>query len=301
MDNNFSNNDNGNKNSNNNIDIKRDNVSPVNTNTNTNTTNNNTNGNDIKYTYSSNITQVNKEGKVKVEDIETSTKSDIYKEIEINEKELEKQDKKYEKLKDLLDWLLCILAAFIIAIVVRFYIGTPTVVKSISMQPTLYEGQRLILNRIPRTFHQSLKRGQIITFEKPSSLTTDSSKAKYEYEPSTIFGKFSYYVLEINKTSYIKRVIGLAGDHIVIKNGKVYVNDEELKEDYLQKGMSTEAQNPELTDFVVPEGYVFAMGDNRTGSTDCRAFGCVPLDKVESVVWIRFWPFDQFGEIKSNV
>ena len=43
------------------------------------------------------------------------------------------------------------------------------------------------------------------------------------------------------------------------------------------------------------------MGDNRTGSTDCRAFGCVPLDKVESVVWIRFWPFDEFGEIKSNV
>ena len=290
MDNYFSNNDNGNKkdNNNNNIEVRKVSVNPI-----------STNDNNIDNTNK--LHHVNTGKEAKVEDVETSTKSDIYKELEENEKELEKQDKKFERLKDLLDWLLCIMAAFIIALVVRFYVGTPTVVKSISMQPTLYEGQRLILNRLPRTFHQELKRGQIITFEKPSSLTTDSSKAKYEYEPSTIFGKFSYYVLEINKTSYIKRVIGLAGDHIVIKNGKVYVNDEELKEDYLQKGMSTEAQNPELTDFVVPEGYVFAMGDNRTGSTDCRAFGCVPLDKVESVVWIRFWPFDQFGEIKSNV
>lgn len=292
MDNNFSNNDNGNKNSNNNRE--RDSVNQVNTNI-------NTRGNSIKYNYNSSITQVNKENEVKVENIETSIKSDIYKEIEENEKELEKQDKKYERLKDVLDWLLCIMAAFIIAIVVRYYIGTPTVVKSISMQPTLFEGQRLILNRIPRTFHQSLKRGQIITFEKPSSLTTTSSKANYNYEPSSIFEKFSYYVLEINKTSYIKRVIGLPGDHVAIKNGKVFVNDEELKEDYLQTGMTTEAQNPELTDFVVPEGYVFAMGDNRSGSTDCRAFGCVPMEKIESVVWIRFWPFDQFGEIKSNV
>ena len=290
MDNYFSNNDNGNKkdNNNNNIEVRKVSVNPI-----------STNDNNIDNTNK--LHHVNTGKEAKVEDVETSTKSDIYKELEENEKELEKQDKKFERLKDLLDWLLCIMAAFIIALVVRFYVGTPTVVKSISMQPTLYEGQRLILNRLPRTFHQEIKRGQIITFEKPSSLTTDSSKAKYEYEPSTIFGKFSYYVLEINKTSYIKRVIGLAGDHIVIKNGKVYVNDEELKEDYLQKGMSTEAQNPELTDFVVPEGYVFAMGDNRTGSTDCRAFGCVPLDKVESVVWIRFWPFDQFGEIKSNV
>ena len=297
MDNNFSNNDNGNKKeNNNNIEVKKVSVNPISTNDNktkTSVTDKTDNTNKIHH--------VNKEKEAKVEDVETSTKSDIYKELEENEKELEKQDKKFERLKDLLDWLLCIMAAFIIALVVRFYVGTPTVVKSISMQPTLYEGQRLILNRIPRTFHQEIKRGQIITFEKPSSLTTDSSKAKYEYEPSTIFGKFSYYVLEINKTSYIKRVIGVAGDHVVIKNGKVYVNDEELHEDYLQKGMTTEAQNPELTDFVVPDGYVFAMGDNRTGSTDCRAFGCVPLDKVESVVWIRFWPFDEFGEIKSNV
>ena len=69
------------------------------------------------------------------------------------------------------------------------------------------------------------------------------------------------------------------------------------KEKYLQENVETEAENAYLTDFVVPEGYIFAMGDNRKDSKDCRAFGCVPLEKVEGTIWIRFWPFDVFGEI----
>ena len=56
---------------------------------------------------------------------------------------------------------------------------------------------------------------------------------------------------------------------------------------------------PDLfSDFVVPEGCIFAMGDNRTRSTDCRAFGCIPLEKIEGKVVLRFWPFDVFGTVK---
>ena len=105
-------------------------------------------------------------------------------------------------------------------------------------------------------------------------------------------------MLEVNKMSYIKRVVALPGEHVQIMDGKVYINGEELKEDYLQENVVTEAKNIYLTDFTVPDGYVFAIGDNREYSGDCRAFGCIPFEKIESKVWIRFWPFDLFGKVK---
>ena len=82
-------------------------------------------------------------------------------------------------------------------------------------------------------------------------------------------------------------------------NGKVYINGEELQEDYLAEGITTNpAGGANFLDFIVPENCVFAMGDNRRESTDCRAFGCIPLEKIESKVWIRFWPFDLFGKVQ---
>ena len=82
------------------------------------------------------------------------------------------------------------------------------------------------------------------------------------------------------------------------KNGKVYINGEELEEDYLSSSVRTEAEGGLLVDFTVPEGTVFAMGDNRAESHDCRAFGCIPQDKIESIVLFRFWPFDKFGKVE---
>ena len=121
---------------------------------------------------------------------------------------------------------------------------------------------------------------------------------EYNKEPKNWFEKFTYYVLEINKMSYIKRVIALPGEHVTISDGKIYINGEELKEDYLQENVITEAKNPYLTDFIVPEGYIFAVGDNRMYSSDCRVFGCIPIEKIESKVWIRFWPLNLFGPVK---
>lgn len=203
-----------------------------------------------------------------------------------------------DKTRNILEWIACVVIAVVIAILIRYFIGTPTVVQQPSMCPTLKENQRLILNRLSRTLGQIPNRGDIITFEAPSNSYATDIKANYENEPTNIFSKFMYHVLEINKKSYIKRVIGLPGEHVVIEDGKVYINGEELEETYLQPNVITEGKNPLLIDFTVPEGYIFAMGDNRTQSADCRVFGCIPLEKVESKVWIRFWPFDLFGEVK---
>lgn len=209
------------------------------------------------------------------------------------------------KVKDVLEWVYCIVIAVVLALLFRFYIGTPTIVKQVSMYPTLVQNQRLWLNRWGRTTKTLPSRGDIITFEAPSKKTytinqVDKSNpvAKYENEPKSLLGKFTYYVLEIGKDSYIKRVIALPGEHVQIKDGKVYINDEELQEDYLQPGVVTDVSESGFDDFVVPENCVFAMGDNRNHSTDCREFGCIPLEKIESKVWIRIWPLNLWGKVK---
>lgn len=210
-----------------------------------------------------------------------------------------------EKTKDIIEWIICILVALILALLIRYFIGTPTVVKMSSMKPTLLENQRLILNRWTRTTHQKPERGDIITLEAPSDKLVDLDDtenviARYDNEPSNWFSKFTYYFLEIGKESYIKRVIALPGEHLEIKDGKVYINGEELDEPYLQANVTTTAGdvNQPFYDLVVPENCVFVMGDNRAGSTDSRAFGCIPLDKIEGTVWIRFWPFNVFGKVE---
>lgn len=209
-------------------------------------------------------------------------------------------------IKEIGGWIICIVIAVILALLIKYFILTPTVVKQESMYPTLEENQRLILNRLGRTFKQMPKRGDIITFEAPTVTyrteeDTDISNpvAIYEDEERNIFESFSYNVLEIGKTSYIKRVIGLPGDHVQIKNGKVYINEEELKEDYLQSGIVTDDAEGMFSDIIVPQNTVFAMGDNRNSSVDCRAFGCIPLERIEGKVLIRFWPLNEFGKVED--
>ncbi len=210
------------------------------------------------------------------------------------------------KTKNILEWIFCFIIALVIALLIRFFIGTPTMVQQPSMYPTLKPGERLILNRLVRTTHQMPSRGDIITFEAPTSdsyiypndFDANNVIAKYSHEPNTLWGKFVHYILELGRDSYIKRVIALPGEHIKIENGKVYINDVELQEDYLREGITTSTQNRAYCDLVVPENCVFVMGDNRPESTDSRNFGCIPLEKIESKVWIRFWPLNLFGSVQ---
>lgn len=217
-----------------------------------------------------------------------------------------------EKIKDIIEWIVCILVAIILALLIKYYIGTPTLVQQESMVPTLQPNDRLILNRIARTTKTMPNRGDIITLEAPVETNEINSEFEVEeiktlegkdalalYNVSTkgTFANFVYNVLEYTKISYIKRVIGLPGDHVQIKDEKVYINGEVLTEDYLDSSVKTTSLGGKYIDLIVPENAVFVMGDNRAHSKDSRYFGCIPLEKIESKVVIRFWPINKFGKI----
>lgn len=213
------------------------------------------------------------------------------------EKEIQEVSKEGKKsvFREIVEWVLCIFAAFAVAIVIKYFIFTPTLVQQRSMTPTILDGERVLINRMVRTLKLPINRGDIITFEKPDA-TTDEGTAYYN-KNSGVFDFVTHDLLEISKVSFIKRVIGLAGEHVKIgEDGYVYINDEKLDEPYLTEGLQTPINGP-FYDLVVPEGYIFVMGDNRGGSSDSRVFGCIPLNKVEGRVKNRIWPISKIGKI----
>lgn len=201
-------------------------------------------------------------------------------------------------VKEILDWVVCIIIAYILYLIINYFFGTVSGVKQSSMYPTAKQGDKLIISR--RVIKaKEIKRGQIITLEAPifvSGMEDKSDKAQYpEYTGVT---NFAYHVMGIGKKSYIKRIIALEGEHIYIsEDGKVYINDNELEEIYLSQDVKT-IRNGDYYDMVVPEGCVFVMGDNRAESADSRVFGAVPMDKIEGNVICRIWPLNKIGKLK---
>ena len=215
-------------------------------------------------------------------------------------------EEKKAKIKDIIEWIYCIIIAVVLALLVKYFLGTPTIVKQTSMVPTFQPNDRLILNRLYRTLKTTPQRGDIITFEAPTVSNSAGEKvdlenpvAKYTNKTNGLVSKFFYNVVEITKRSYIKRVIGLPGDHVEIKDGSVYINGEKLEEDYLSSDVKTESVNGgQYLDIIVPEKTVFVMGDNRPDSIDSRKFGCIPYEKIEGKIVLRFWPLNKFGTVK---
>ena len=204
-----------------------------------------------------------------------------------------------EKSKNIAEWIVYIIGAIIIALLFKYYIITPTVVSGYSMYSELEDGERLIVNRTFRITGNMPERYDIVTFEAPSyiynyeTIDQENPVAIYQKDDRNAFSGFVYNVLEITKTSYIKRVIALPGEHVQIKNGKVYINGEELEENYLQTDTITESEL--FNDFIVPDRYLFCMGDNRQDSMDSRVFGCIPIEKIEGTVMLRFFPLDKIN------
>ena len=140
-------------------------------------------------------------------------------------------------------------------------------------------------------------RGDIVTFEAPRGsnvyISNNNPKAVYD-ERQNLLEVINKDFLEVDKISLIKRVIGVPGDYIQIKDGSVYVNGKKIEESYLSSDVVTESFI--LNDFEVPEGYYFMMGDNRERSSDCRTLGCIPKNKMEGRVVRKSMAFRSFWE-----
>ena len=129
-------------------------------------------------------------------------------------------------------------------------------VESVSMQPTLFAGNFVVVNKLAYQFGEPA-RGDIVVFEYPPDPDQDP---------------------------YIKRVIGLPGESVQIADGKVLINGVRIQEPYL---VSDTHQGGEWT---VPEGSLFVMGDNRRNSSDSRSWGVVPLENVIGKALVIYWP-----------
>jgi len=222
--------------------------------------------------------------------------------------------KKKSLWQEIVEWILCIICAFFLALGIKYFLFTPTLVMQNSMTPTILNGERVFINRLVRTFNWNINRGDIVTLEAPivdnkehnlALISGDTVEALY-YNIENPFESFLYYVVELNKISYIKRVVAIPGDHVVIEDGNLYINDELQDEEYIPKGVRTEILKTGThikNDFIVPEGYYFCIGDNRENSSDCRVFGCIPKEKIEGRVVARIWPLTKFGKVgpASNI
>lgn len=145
------------------------------------------------------------------------------------------------------------------------------------MAPTMQAGQVVISKKVKSN---NLKHGDIITFYAPSVSYQTSAVADLN-NPVAIYSK------QNDHTTYIKRIIGLPGDHIEIKDGKVYLNNNILQEEYLDIRTITDTVEGCFTDVIVPDGHVYVLGDNREVSGDSRRFGCIPFDKVIGKITIN--------------
>ncbi|HMJ77926.1 MAG TPA: signal peptidase I [Iamia sp.] len=186
------------------------------------------------------------------------------------------------RIRSGVEWVAVIAGAVIIALVVRTFLFTTFWIPSGSMEPTLMgEGRRdrVVVNRLAYQWGEP-GRGDIIVFEVPET------EAVIEVDGQVVH-------------DLIKRVIGLPGETVELRDGEVFIDGEKLDEPYLPDGTQTLAPDPSRDTFVVPEDCVFVMGDNRGASRDARFWQtpCVPEGDIVGKAFIRIWPLDAFGGI----
>lgn len=176
--------------------------------------------------------------------------------------------------KEILDWVVSIAVAIVIALVIRNYVFTLVRVDGASMDPTLAHGDTLFTRIIGYTPAQ----GDIVIFHPPIS-ETDRKPNK--------------------DTAYVKRVIALEGQEVDITPEGVTVDGELLEEDYILEEMNVIVPNSVEYPFVVPEDTIFVLGDNRNNSHDSRSkdVGAVPLENIIGKAHIRLLPFSTFGTL----
>ena len=170
--------------------------------------------------------------------------------------------------KEIIEWTKCILVSVIIALLVKTFVFNSTKVVGSSMYPTLEENDRLFSNKVVYYIGEP-EREDIVIIKAPDDPDKD----------------------------YIKRVIGVAGDTVEVRDGLVYLNGEEIQEDYIEEGSFTETHIDDS--WKVPDDYLFVLGDNRApgASKDSRSFGIVEKKSVKGKASLRYFPFDRISTL----
>lgn len=156
-----------------------------------------------------------------------------------------------------------ILVSLAIILPIRYFLIQPFYVEGASMEPSFEPKEYLIIDEISYRFVEPV-RGQVIVF-------------RYPKDP---------------RQFYIKRVIGLPGEHIKIVNGSVFINDKEIQEPYLS---SLNLSQHSMDEMTLASDQYFVMGDNRANSLDSRIFGPIKRSDFIGRVWVRGWPFDRIS------
>lgn len=187
-----------------------------------------------------------------------------------------------------------IVIAFVIALLIKTFLLQAFYIPSASMEPTLKVGDRVLVEKLGYRWGEP-GRGDVVVFER--DLAAIVSAVEEENEPfwDDIVNSFKslFGFPTGGKQDFIKRVIGVGGDSIEGKDGRVFVNGEQIEEPYLPEGTETSTFGPT----EVPQGEIFVMGDNRGNSDDSRNFGPVPIDSVVGRAFILIWPPSDFGTL----
>ncbi|HEX5822998.1 MAG TPA: signal peptidase I [Candidatus Limnocylindrales bacterium] len=173
----------------------------------------------------------------------------------------------------LLEIVETLVLTLIIFFVIQTFVAQPYRVQQVSMERTLEPDQYVLVDKLTPRF-DAYKRGDIVVFNPPSNW------------------------VQAQGQPYIKRVIGVGGDTVELKDGKVLVNGTALLESsyvYQEDGDSqpTDALIG-VGKWVVPDGQLFLMGDHRSNSADSREFGPVDISAVIGRAWLRYWPINTF-------
>jgi len=158
----------------------------------------------------------------------------------------------------------------ILALLIRIFIAEPRFIPSESMYPTLAIGDRLVVDKVSYNFTKPQNQ-DIIVFSPPPQLQI----LGYQQDQA-----------------FIKRIIAQGGETVAVKEGKVFVNNQPLEEDYI---LSPPQYN--LDEIEVPQGYVFVMGDNRNNSNDSHIWGFLPVENIIGKAIFTFWPPEHIGII----
>lgn len=202
-------------------------------------------------------------------------------------------------LKETIDTIVFVVIAVIL---IRFFVAELRWIPSGSMRPTLWEGDRIVVEKLTKfpqvlsnkKFENEPKRGDVMIFYPPST--------QLKTTPWQVFSRLTGFFCK--DVAYIKRVIGLPGEKFEIKehpNGayRVYINGKPLKEDYIMSEYEYHKCNDNMYcgPFIIPENEYFMMGDNRGNSQDSRFWGTLPKDRFIGRAVFIFWPFKNIGPI----